>query len=647
MENNENRTGTKLVEELDGMKFFIPSYQRGYRWTPNEVCALLDDLFEEQKKGTKYCLQPLIVKKDDQTGKFEVVDGQQRLTTIFIIYLYLKQFSNYLTFPFEIEYETREDSKDFLENLPVKTDEDAKKNIDYHYMRKAWLSVESWFSHRGQTQNIKGRLAGEMRDMLGGRTFFIWYEIADVDPIMLFEKENTGKIPLTSAELIKALLFSGDNVRKDESSVNGNNSAERIMQEQRQEIEWNSRQIQMATDWNYMERRLADDSFWYFLSNEQHMQTRIDLVFEVLAKKYNETLQPPISETQDFFSFLVFSRILEEDKTDKAAAVKEIWEGKEDREGKVGVLQCFAEFEDWYDVFWKYHLIGYLIAIEEDDQKGKTVFDIWSEIHDKKKSKAKDRLIQRIGESLKNIKGDKTLEKLDYGIHSHKKDIKKVLLLHNILTLLRTLRDPNSDPPHSGEYRFPFDKFKTRKVGENNIEQKWDIEHIHAIASKLPQKIEHIVGYFKSLVVHFEKQAEKGDAKAKDTVKRITKFNEDLDSREKDEENRRSQAIVFYTALLEEKIEELEPENGLGNLALLDSGTNRSYQDASFFEKKNKIVDREKMGEFIPLCTKNVFLKLYSDNPDHLHRWTRADQEKYLVNIQDTLKCYLPEGDSK
>ena len=104
----ENKIELKSVNELLGMKFFIPSYQRGYRWTDQQVKDLLNDIWEfSQKKKQEfefYSLQPLVIKrKDDDVlgriknansieevetllkGSWEVIDGQQRLTTILII----------------------------------------------------------------------------------------------------------------------------------------------------------------------------------------------------------------------------------------------------------------------------------------------------------------------------------------------------------------------------------------------------------------------------------------------------------------------------------------------------------------------------------------------------------------------------------
>lgn len=90
-----NSMGTKKVEELlanksmpQGMQFFVPNYQRGYRWKESQVQQLLNDLSEfDYEKGNEsrfYCLQPLVVKEDKEKG-WIVIDGQQRLTTLFII----------------------------------------------------------------------------------------------------------------------------------------------------------------------------------------------------------------------------------------------------------------------------------------------------------------------------------------------------------------------------------------------------------------------------------------------------------------------------------------------------------------------------------------------------------------------------------
>ena len=150
----------KSVSELLGMKFFIPSYQRGYRWTEQQVKDLLNDIWEfsnKKKQETEfYCLQPLVVKRNEEDilgkikaartieevkallkGSWEVIDGQQRLTTIFIILSELKEKNVY-----SLEYETRSDSKDFLKEI-VENKKDA--NIDYYHICQSKQTISSWF----------------------------------------------------------------------------------------------------------------------------------------------------------------------------------------------------------------------------------------------------------------------------------------------------------------------------------------------------------------------------------------------------------------------------------------------------------------------------------------------------------------------
>lgn len=124
----------KSVRDIFGMNFYIPKYQRGYRWTKQQVIDLLNDIkeFMERKLGNDeiYCLQPLVVKKKDD-GSWDVIDGQQRLTTIKILLACLKEQGCY-----NIEYETREGSKDFLSKISNPSNEN-EDNIDFYHMNQA------------------------------------------------------------------------------------------------------------------------------------------------------------------------------------------------------------------------------------------------------------------------------------------------------------------------------------------------------------------------------------------------------------------------------------------------------------------------------------------------------------------------------
>ena len=88
----------RLNVEREPQRYFIGGYQRGYRWTPLQVTQLLDDIREFTKRQNPqendfYCLQPLVMRVSEEGG-YEVVDGQQRLTTLMLI---LSHFNERLT----------------------------------------------------------------------------------------------------------------------------------------------------------------------------------------------------------------------------------------------------------------------------------------------------------------------------------------------------------------------------------------------------------------------------------------------------------------------------------------------------------------------------------------------------------------------
>lgn len=84
-----------------------------------------------------------------------------------------------------------------------------------------------------------------------------------------------------------------------------------------------------------------------------------------------------------------------------------------------------------------------------------------------------------------------------------------------------------------------------------------------------------------------------------------------------------------------------EDINDISNLTLLDSETNRGYKNAVFPFKRKTIIKRDKAGIFIPLCTKNVFLKYFSEYPPKISFWTQDDRNNYLIDIETTLNEYI------
>ncbi|HRS05156.1 MAG TPA: DUF262 domain-containing protein, partial [Treponema sp.] len=216
----------KLVNIFDlfDKNFSIPSYQRGYRWTTRQVEDLLEDILDFQKKlnkqpGEFYCLQPLVVKKLSQT-EYEVIDGQQRLTTLYLILLYFEDLIK-MTFRkvknewYKINYGTR---KDFINSS---FNDNNSEYIDNYYISDARKFIKEWIDKKVSNDELniveylntilkKDIRAVDQQDIdIANNVRFIWYEITEenLPGSAIFTRINMGKIPLTNSELIKALFF--------------------------------------------------------------------------------------------------------------------------------------------------------------------------------------------------------------------------------------------------------------------------------------------------------------------------------------------------------------------------------------------------------------------------------------------------------
>ena len=438
---SENSSIVKIGDLTSEYRFFVPSYQRGYRWTTEDVNNLLDDLYDFYgnpsnnillENSNMYCLQPLMVKlREDDT--YEVIDGQQRLTTVYIILKMIDVIrnSNLLlgvqkNTMFSIEYETRKDSADYLKNIKL-INERETSNIDYYYFSNTAIAFIEWLK---KSDDIDGRLSA-ISTMLKKKTFFIWYELPkdtkQSELFELFKKVNVGKIQLTDGELIKALLINKDNFAENPEK----------------------RQEEIAISWDRIEQNLREDEFWYFFNEykkDAEKDTRIDIIFELIAKRINKSEKYNISESEKRFVFLVIAKHIDKNKQNKEKIINQIWQEVE---------FIFAELRFWYKKNDLYHIIGYLIAAKQ-----KNIFEIWDAIEGKRKSEQLKALISDVKYSIRYEKLQ--IDEFEYKI-TKREYIRNLLLLHNIATIV-IKKDK--------EIRFPFEIMKKRA---------WDIEHIHAL----------------------------------------------------------------------------------------------------------------------------------------------------------------------
>ena len=360
--------------------YLIPDYQRGYRWKAHEhVKALLDDIdaFINKKRDSEeiYCLQPIVVVAKEDA--WEVIDGQQRLTTLFLILKALGKEKIY-----EISYTHRPDSSQVL-NHPEIYREDMP---DHYFICEAYKYILEWFN---QKESKEVEYKETFSFVLMRNIKVIWYQVDlnndnEGEKIDIFNRLNIGKIPLDDAELIRALFI--------QHITTGSERQEAIDQSI------------FSNEWNEIELFLQNDEVWGFLQNGEDYKyaNRILKLFEIVAQNEN---------SQGRATFLWFEK---EVKTKKA---KELWEK---------VKTYFGKIRYWFADHELYHLIGLLV------QKDNSLQEICNYSNQVTKSSFREWLQNQVKEKF----NPDTIDELEYGKDNSK--IERLLLLFNVLSAIET-----------------------------------------------------------------------------------------------------------------------------------------------------------------------------------------------------------------
>ncbi|MDD4280329.1 MAG: hypothetical protein PHX74_11420, partial [Candidatus Sumerlaeales bacterium] len=270
----------------------------------------------------------------------------------------------------------------------------------------------------------------------------------------VFIRLNVGKIPLTNAELIKALFLNRSNFEK--RTQDGSTKSH---------DEVRLRQLEIATQWDAMEEELSDDMFWYFINGKENKsRPRINYLFNIISGT-------TASAGDDYATFRFFN-----DKFCKNADVGEQWEE---------IYSKYQILREWFKDRFYYHRIGYLLTF---GGKLGTLLDQYLS-----PTRLKTAFMAALSEQITKViawDGQEDLAKKEDDPR-----IRRILLLHNVITMANHEND---------DARFPFDKFHT---------VKWDIEHIQAIADpeKKPVEPEDRKRYLSDAAVFVSNEALKGE----------------------------------------------------------------------------------------------------------------------------------------
>ena len=211
--------------------FIVPEYQRPYVWQEENIQELIDDLYYafENKQNSEYFLGALVLKRtrEKEFKEYEILDGQQRLTTLCMMMAVLRDLmkkpqykwtlsqmiyqeeNELLKVPSRnrIKYNTRDKVKDFVKNYIIANGSTKKKDlINYHEdtnisvsnMVKAISSMHNIFESK---ENLEAFAVFLLNNVL-----FIYVSTDNTeDAFRLFTILNDRGIPLSNADILKSI----------------------------------------------------------------------------------------------------------------------------------------------------------------------------------------------------------------------------------------------------------------------------------------------------------------------------------------------------------------------------------------------------------------------------------------------------------
>lgn len=612
------KSGSDKTHFLQGLRFLIKPYQRGFRWDAHDnVRKLLEDLFsysEEHKHSALfkktcvnssesltsdefdfYCLQTLTLKcaGSEECKEWEVIDGQQRLTCMFLIYMVLSFFCGSLKKPYEILYQREEKEEPFslsekidpyFQKLSTKELKEPEKadlfqkltdhvngnfdqeesedippsyKIDSYYVRSAVIEIINFVSKKSKKQ-IETLLKCIKRNV-----YFLWYVVPEeLSGEEVFLKINSGAIPLTNAELIKSLVLR-----------NGDNDSSQ-----------NSRQ------WEAIELGLCDDELWSFIAGNFNSDTRIELLLDIYAREKSDEENKYSGNTANN-PYALFDWYNEYSKSDQSFT----------RDVLTGMQDYYDRVAEWYDDVEIYHFVGLLTVYQKLGFQFDTTYKnqqemlklLLSEAENKTENKdtfirgLKTKIMECLEPSSKNSSDfpSDLLEGLNYNNNDNRK-IEAVLWLLNVWETVESSDNKTKYKEECFQYK---DRICRRFPFSEALSGIWTLEHI------FPQRPD--------------------------------------DDSNKECLDRYNEIMTNKKCLKEEDVHSIK------NLVLLKKDTNTLLQNEMLHIKRSRLISEIGKGSFIPCVTVNAFMLYY--NIDH----SKKDAETENLQIDDDWN-YWTENDA-
>lgn len=181
----------KVNDLFTTYRYIVPIYQRNYAWGKKEIEQLLDDIISS---NGEYFLGSLIIHKNDD-DLYEVIDGQQRLTTLYILLKSLKcSIENYL------QFEARKNYESALSKLS--NGKESQNDIEVEEIAQGYKIIDEYL------QPKKAEVHEKLKEKLEN-VYLVQIEVPeDIDLNQYFETMNTRGEQLEQHQIVKANLLS-------------------------------------------------------------------------------------------------------------------------------------------------------------------------------------------------------------------------------------------------------------------------------------------------------------------------------------------------------------------------------------------------------------------------------------------------------
>ena len=590
-----------------GCSFYnIPEYQRGYKWTAANVIQLLEDLknFKKSDNDQFYCIQNITITKQKHKDSWcmNVIDGQQRLTTLFILLSYLQRnMKDKIISPSAniLKYSIRESSDKFLCDSVLTgniwdnaIDTNAAHTKDQFYIMAVADAIQDWFrKNKLETKTILDDLV------------LIVNEVRPGDEETVFASLNGGKVDLDGADLVRAILITRAAKQKYPSII----SREQLHQIANDDIDLNinvsvsSRgkinefRVKLGVELDEMNRWWAQnkvkDYFEQLLPNKisknktfKYSQYPIDLLYYAFYEAYRTKLTNP--NEGESLDLRVFENGIDLNGQS----------GDDHLEFYTAVREFHLTMMEWYNHDEIYNLIGYLMYNFKGSKISfELLWNLWQE------SESKDDFIFGLKELIKE----------QIALPFYNNDTKdEENTLKNALNELRSSILNLQYDWYNNDFTLKFlplvDILPIEKVVKNQTK---------VIFSRITDP-----KYFRC----------NGE----------------------DKEHVRSQKRIIDESLSENQKASMIEENkvglnSIGNIVLLVLGVNRSYGNDPHNEKMDRIISEFLINDwYIRPHTFNVFtskIKSIDENGENTQDiyWSNEDMVRTVQDIEKRLVKYL------